>query len=161
MTKIERFIRVGYSKKHMEKIETLIENIEIKSVPRSINQSLIKAYQLVRSFSIMPSNTSEQKRLIMKYYKHRLNQKLLSEIDKSQIYRVAERLYRQAHHKIEQLSPQEKSALDTFLEYEEAISLGDNNKAEESKERICIQLENEDNESLLVQEVQRALFPKD
>ena len=141
--------------------ETLMEDIEIKSVPRSINQSLIKAYQLVRSFSIMPSNTSEQKRLIMKYYKHRLNQKLLSEIDKSQIYRVAERLYRQAHHKIEQLSPQEKSALDTFLEYEEAISLGDNNKAEESKERICIQLENEDNESLLVQEVQRALFPKD
>ena len=141
--------------------ETLMEDIEIKSVPRSINQSLIKAYQLVRSFSIMPSNTSEQKRLIMKYYKHRLNQKLLSEIDKPQIYRVAERLYSQAHHKIEQLSPQEKSALDTFLEYEEAISLGDNNKAEESKERICIQLENEDNESLLVQEVQRALFPKD
>jgi len=127
--------------------------------PKSINQSLIMAYLLLKSFPIVPNNTQGQKRLISMYY-NRLNSKPLSRVDKAQVYCVAKRLYHQAYLKTEQLSPQEKSALDNFVEYKKAKSLGDYNKAEELEERICIQLENSDNESLLVQEIQRALFPE-
>lgn len=125
----------------------------------STNGSLIKACWLLRTFSGIPNKTQEQRILISGYYKNNLNGEDLSKLDKSQIYCIAKRLYHQARLRIAPLSLQERSALATFLKYEKAKSLGDLDRAEELEERICIQLENENDESLVVQEIQRELFP--
>ena len=132
------------------------------------NSSLVNALEVVENFSKTPENYLDQIRIVNVFYPEGIRDNPVNNIPKGQVYRIAERLYKNSQKLLNgaNLSADEVVVLRTLKDYKNSLkefkrlrifSEGyetAKDKKENLEERVCIQLEgcNLDKDSLIVRE---------
>ncbi len=119
------------------------------------NRRLIKAYQVASHFINFPNSRADQEKLIRLYYnKLKLgkdNTVPIEHLSDNQIRSSSERLFQNAHNLYDLKTNREKTIIRNLFLLEKALQ-HDRDKVEALDERVCIQLEQEPDDSDLVQE---------
>lgn len=116
---------------------------------------LTLAFEVVNEFKAVPRMPLDQRRLVKIYYPDGINGKPLGKLPERQLFRVAERLFWNAHNLVKGLSQQEQSCLELLWRFEGSLRALGKRDWGSLDERLCIAMDSLPDDSPIAQEYHR------